>query len=240
MKKAAAVLVALALSAAAVAQTAPPPPEPATKPAAKPVVATAVPKPGTNSVAVLDTDLGKIVVEFFPEKAPRHVKNFLNLCKSGFYNGTKFHRTVPGFMVQGGDPNTRKGDPATWGTGGNVGPDGAEITVPAEFNDTPHLRGVLSMARAADPNSASSQFFICVADARFLDGKYTAFGRVLEGMDVVDKIVNAPAGPRGPNDPEGSRPVKPVVLRKATVEKRPVQATAPAGGTPEPAVPAGK
>jgi cyclophilin family peptidyl-prolyl cis-trans isomerase len=151
------------------------------------------------------------------------VKNFLNLCRTGFYNGTKFHRTVPGFMVQGGDPNTKTGDPSKWGTGGNVGPDGQEITVPAEFNDTPHVRGVLSMARSSDPNSASSQFFICVGDASFLDGKYTAFGRVVEGMEVVDKIVSAPAGPPSRLDQEGSRPVKPVVLRNAMVEKRPAQ-----------------
>jgi len=238
MKRIAAVLAAVALSAAAVAQQTPPPDKPAAPPSA-PAKAKPAP-PATRNVVVLDTDLGKIVVELLSEKAPRHVKNFLNLSRSGFYNGTKFHRTVPGFMVQGGDPNTRKGDIATWGTGGNVGANGVEITVPAEFNDTPHVRGVLSMARAQDPNSASSQFFICVADARFLDGQYTAFGRVIEGMDVVDKIVNAPAGPRGAQDPEGSRPVKPVVLRKATVEKRPVEATAPTGGTPEPAAPAGK
>lgn len=173
-----------------------------------------------DTLVVFETDYGKIVLEFFPDKAPNHVKNFIELSKSGFYNGTKFHRVVPGFMIQGGDPNTKGGDPSTWGRGGNYGPDGTEITLKAEFNDTHHARGVLSMARSMDPNSASSQFFICVADAGFLDGKYTAFGRVIEGMDVVDKIVNAPAGPKSQSDPEGSRPKNPVSIKKAYVIKR--------------------
>ncbi|NMC00483.1 MAG: peptidylprolyl isomerase [Thermoanaerobaculaceae bacterium] len=173
-----------------------------------------------DSLVVFETDYGKIVFEFFPDKAPNHVKNFIELSKSGFYNGTKFHRVVPGFMIQGGDPNTKGGDPSSWGTGGNYGPDGAEITLKAEFNDTHHARGILSMARAMDPNSASSQFFICVADAGFLDGKYTAFGKVIEGMDVVDKIVSAPAGPKSQSDPEGSRPKNPVSIKKAYVIKK--------------------
>jgi peptidyl-prolyl cis-trans isomerase B (cyclophilin B) len=173
-----------------------------------------------DTLVVFETDLGRIVFEFFPDKAPGHVKNFIELSKSGFYNGTKFHRTVPNFMIQGGDPNTKTGNPGTWGTGGNVGADGREITINAEFNDTHHARGVLSMARSQDPNSASSQFFVCVADAGFLDNKYTAFGKVIEGMDVADKIVSAPAGPKGPNDPEGSRPVKPVTIKKAYTIKR--------------------
>lgn len=210
-------LVALAAGLAAFAQGTPAP-KPA-QPAKAPAAAT---KPATVTVAVLETDLGKIVVEFLSDKAPRHAKNFQNLCKTGFYNGTKFHRTVPGFMIQGGDPNTKKDDPSTWGSGGNVGADGKEITVAAEFNDTPHVRGILSMARSNEPDSASSQFFLCVADARFLDGKYSAFGRVIEGMEVVDKIVSAPAGPRSQTDPEGSRPVKPVMIKKAYLEKRPV------------------
>lgn len=209
MKRLALALAALALCAAAAAQ------EPGAAPAPKPAKAPAAP---TQTVAVLDTDLGRIVIEFLPEKAPRHVKNFQALVKSGFYNGTKFHRTVPNFMVQGGDPNSKSADQSTWGTGGNVGPDGVEKTVPAEFSDTPHLRGVVSMARSSDPNSASSQFFICVADARFLDGQYSAFGRVIEGMDVVDKIVSAPAVMAGESVP--SRPVKPVAIKKATLEKR--------------------
>lgn len=173
-----------------------------------------------DTLVVFETDYGKIVFEFFPDKAPNHVKNFVDLAKSGFYNGTKFHRVIPHFMIQGGDPNTKSGNPSTWGQGGNYGPDGVEITLKAEFNDIHHTRGILSMARAMDPNSASSQFFICVDEAGFLDGKYTAFGRVIEGMDVVDKIVNAPAGPKSASDPEGSRPKNPVTIKKAYVIKR--------------------
>ncbi len=185
-----------------------------------------------DTLVVFETDLGKIVIEFFPDKAPGHVKNFIELSQSGFYNGTKFHRTVPGFMIQGGDPNTKAGDPSIWGTGGNVGPDGMEKTLKAEFNDVHHARGVLSMARSNDPNSASSQFFVCVADAGFLDNKYTAFGKVIEGMDVADKIVNAPAGPKGPRDPEGSRPIKPVSIKKAYTIKRSEYKPAAAPVTP--------
>lgn len=173
-----------------------------------------------DTLVVFETDYGRIVFEFFPEKAPNHVKNFIELSKNGFYNGTKFHRIIPGFMIQGGDPNTKDKDPSTWGTGGNYGPDGKEITLKAEFNDIHHERGILSMARAMDPDSASSQFFICVAEAGFLDRKYTAFGKVIEGMDVVDRIVNAERGPKSPSDPEGSRPKKPVSIKKAYVIKR--------------------
>lgn len=174
---------------------------------------------GTEPVAILETRLGKIEIRFFPEKAPHHVKNFIDLCRSGFFNGTKFHRVIPGFMIQGGDPNTIKGDPSTWGQGGHVGKDGREINLKAEFNDIHHARGIVSMARAQDPDSASSQFFICVADAGYLDHQYTAFGQVISGMDVVDKIVNAP---RGAQD----RPNNPVAIQKAWVEYRPLSAKA--------------
>jgi peptidyl-prolyl cis-trans isomerase B (cyclophilin B) len=180
----------------------------------------AAPTMDKDTLVVFETDMGKIVFDFFPDKAPNHVKNFIELSKSGFYNGIKFHRTVPNFMIQGGDPNTKTGDPGTWGQGGNTGADGREKTVNAEFNDVHHARGILSMARSQDPNSASSQFFICVADVGFLDNKYTAFGKVIEGMDVVDKIVNAPAGPKSASDPEGSRPQKPVSIKKAYTIKR--------------------
>jgi peptidyl-prolyl cis-trans isomerase B (cyclophilin B) len=173
-------------------------------------------KTAEEPVAVLQTTAGTIEIAFYPEKAPDTVKNFIGLCKSGFYNGTKFHRIIPGFMIQGGDPNTRNGDPSTWGTGGHVGKDGREITVKAEFNDIHHARGIVSMARSQDPDSASSQFFICVADAGYLDHQYTAFGHVIQGMDVVDKIVNAP------RDPSNDRPKNPVTIRKAWVEMRPV------------------
>jgi peptidyl-prolyl cis-trans isomerase B (cyclophilin B) len=136
--------------------------------------------------AVIETRFGEIEVEFLPDKAPGHVKNFVDLAKKGFYDGTTFHRVIPGFMIQGGDPNTkdREGGRERHGTGG------PGYTIKAEFNDVPHKRGVVSMARAQDPNSAGSQFFICVKDSAFLDRQYTAFGRVVRGMEVADKIVN--------------------------------------------------
>ncbi len=136
--------------------------------------------------AVIETKFGKIELEFFPDKAPGHVENFQKLARQGFYDGTTFHRVIPGFMIQGGCPNTKPGAAGRPGTGG------PGYNIDAEFNDTPHKRGVLSMARAADPNSAGSQFFICVADSPFLDGQYTAFGRVISGMEVADQIVNQP------------------------------------------------
>lgn len=142
--------------------------------------------------AIITTKFGEIELEFFPDKAPKHVKNFLNLARQGFYDKTIFHRVIPGFMIQGGDPNTKDLTKThTYGTGG------PGYTIKAEFNDTPHKRGILSMARAQDPNSAGCQFFICVADSNFLDGQYTAFGRVVRGMEVADQIVNVP---RNAND----------------------------------------
>jgi len=142
--------------------------------------------------AVLKTSLGDIEIEFFPAKAPGHVKNFLDLARKGVYDGTTFHRVIPGFMIQGGDPNTR--DPE--GSRGAHGAGGPGYTIKAEFNDTSHKRGIVSMARAQDPNSAGSQFFIVVKDSNFLDGNYTAFGQVVRGMDVADKIVSSPRDPR--------------------------------------------
>lgn len=118
-----------------------------------------------------------------PEDAPETVRNFEKLAGSGFYDGTLFHRIIPGFMIQGGDPNTKGGDQSTWGNGG------PGYTIKAEFNARPHKRGAVSMARASDPDSAGSQFFIVTTDSLFLDRQYTAFGEVVEGMDVADKIV---------------------------------------------------
>jgi len=139
--------------------------------------------------AIIETKFGEIELELLPDKAPGHVKNFVDLAKKGFYDGTTFHRVIPGFMIQGGDPNTKDltAPRARHGTGNNPG-----HTIKAEFNDTPHKRGVLSMARSNDPNSASCQFFICVADSAFLDRQYSAFGRVVKGIEVADQIVNAP------------------------------------------------
>ncbi len=145
--------------------------------------------------AVIETKFGNIELRFFPEVAPSHVNNFVELTKKGFYDGTTFHRVIPGFMIQGGDPNSKNPDKSTHGMGG------PGYTVKAEFNDKPHKRGTLSMARAANPDSAGSQFFICVADSPFLDRQYTVFGEVASGIEVVDKIVNQPRDGRdNPNE----------------------------------------
>ena len=149
-----------------------------------------------KAIGVIETVHGTIKLELFEDKAPGHVKNFKDLVGKEFYNGTTFHRVIPGFMIQGGDPNSKSDNRSSHGTGG------PGHTIDAEFNDTKHERGVLSMARSQDPNSAGSQFFICVKDSFFLDGQYTAFGRVIEGMDVADKIVNEP---RDSNDNPNER-----------------------------------
>ncbi len=141
--------------------------------------------------AIIKTKYGDMEVTFFPEQAPKHVENFLSLAKSGFYNGTIFHRVIPGFMIQGGDPNTKDPTkPETYGMGG------PSQRLNAEFNEIPHRRGILSMARTSDPNSAGSQFFIVVKDSNFLDRQYTVFGEVVKGMEVADKIVSLPRNAR--------------------------------------------
>ena len=137
----------------------------------------------TNEVAVIETAYGDMVIEFWPDVAPKTVENFKKLAKKGFYDGTAFHRIVKGFMIQGGDPLTK--DPsaeARWGTGD------PGYKVDAEFNEKPHVRGVISMARSSDPNSAGSQFFICLGDAAFLNRQYTAFGKLIKGDDVLGKL----------------------------------------------------
>ena len=152
---------------------------------------------GQAPKAVIKTKFGDMEIVFFPEKAPNHVQNFIKLAKSGYYNGTIFHRVIPGFMIQGGDPNTKDPKkPETYGMGG------PSEKLKAEFNDTPHRRGIVSMARTNDPNSAGSQFFIVVKDSNFLDRQYTAFGEVVKGMEVADKIVSLPRNPRNdlPNE----------------------------------------
>jgi cyclophilin family peptidyl-prolyl cis-trans isomerase len=160
-----------------------------------------------NKVAELQTSEGEIHIRFFPGEAPGHVRNFIDLAQKGFYNGTKFHRVIPGFMIQGGDPNTIKGDPSTWGTGG------ADNNINQEFSEISHRRGIVSMARANHPDSASSQFFIVVKDSTFLDRQYTVFGEVTKGMDVVDKIV---AAPKGANDrPNNPVSITGIVIRDA-------------------------
>jgi len=136
--------------------------------------------------AVIETKFGNIELKFFPDVAPNHVNNFIELAKKGFYDGTTFHRVIPGFMIQGGDPNSKSPDKATHGMGG------PGYTVKAEFNAMPHKKGTLSMARSASPDSAGSQFFICVAAAPFLDRQYTVFGEVVSGIEAADKIVGQP------------------------------------------------
>ena len=138
------------------------------------------------STAIIETNLGTIVFKLLPDLAPETVRNFEKLAKDGFYNGTLFHRVIPGFMIQGGDPNTKTANKSTWGMGG------PGHTIKAEFSSRSHHRGIVSMARAQDPNSAGSQFFIVTTDSTFLDRQYTVFGEVTEGMDVADKIVNLP------------------------------------------------
>ena len=141
-------------------------------------------------LVILHTNLGKIVIELFPNDAPNHVVNFIKLSEDGFYDGTIFHRIIPGFMIQGGDPNTKDGDKSTWGTGG------PSNFVNAEFNTIKHNRGIVSMARSADPNSAGSQFFIVHKDSNFLDEQYTAFGRIVteESFETLDKIASVETG----------------------------------------------
>jgi peptidyl-prolyl cis-trans isomerase B (cyclophilin B) len=137
----------------------------------------------TDEVAVIQTSQGQMVIQFWPDVAPKTVENFKKLARQGYYDGTAFHRIVKGFMIQGGDPLTK--DPGAqnqWGTGG------PGYQIKAEFNARPHVRGVISMARSQDPDSAGSQFFICLADARFLDRQYTAFGALVQGDDVLGRI----------------------------------------------------
>lgn len=141
-------------------------------------------------------ELGKIKIELYNDVAPKHVANFDSLVAEKFFDGTAFHRVIPNFMIQGGDPNSKDKPKHTWGMG-----DPSQTRVPAEFSKLNHKRGIISAARAQDPNSASSQFFICVANVPHLDGQYSIFGEVLEGMETVDKIVSAPRDGRdNPND----------------------------------------
>jgi peptidyl-prolyl cis-trans isomerase B (cyclophilin B) len=164
-----------------------------------------------DKLAVLETNLGTIVIEFFPEDAPNHVDNFIGLTESGFYDGVFFHRIIPGFMIQGGDPNTIAGDPSTWGTGGPT------TSIDAEFNTIKHNRGIVSMARSADPNSGGSQFFIVHADSNFLDEQYTVFGRIVtdESFETLDKIASVETSSQDrPQNPEQ------VKITKATTVSR--------------------
>ncbi len=151
------------------------------------------PPPDPGPKAIIKTKFGDIHIKFFPDLAPRHVENFIKLAKAGFYNGTIFHRVIPGFMIQGGDPNTKSSlRKETYGLGGPKDAKGEPITLKAEFSDVPHTRGIVSMARASQPDTAGSQFFIVVENSPSLDRKYTVFGEVIKGMGVADKIVQLP------------------------------------------------
>ncbi len=165
----------------------------------------------SDNIAILKTSLGNITIEFFPEAAPKHVNSFLNLSNTGFYDGTIFHRIVKNFVIQGGDPTTKNSTQKDrWGTGG------PGYTIDAEFNDIPHERGVLSMARTADPNSAGSQFFIVTKDSKFLDNQYTVFGRVIDGMEIVDKIEDLTTN-QSSDQPIDFEKAK---IQKVTIEQR--------------------
>jgi peptidyl-prolyl cis-trans isomerase B (cyclophilin B) len=163
-----------------------------------------------NEVAIIKTGAGEMVIEFWPDVAPKTVENFKALAKKGFYDGTCFHRIVKGFMIQGGDPLTKdlKAE-GQWGTGG------PGHKVKAEFNDKAHVRGVISMARSQDPDSAGSQFFICLADARFLDKQYTAFGKLAKGDEVLGKIGDTPTTRGGGG--ENSRPTSRVAVESIKI-----------------------
>ena len=160
------------------------------KPEAKPVY---YPPSDPGPKAIIKTKFGDMHVKFYPDLAPRHVENFIKLANSGFYNGTIFHRVIPGFMIQGGDPNTKDSlKKETYGQGGPKDAKGNPILLKAEFSDTPHKRGIVSMARASEPDTAGSQFFIVVENSPFLDRKYTVFGEVIKGLGVADKIADLP------------------------------------------------
>jgi peptidyl-prolyl cis-trans isomerase B (cyclophilin B) len=160
------------------------------------------PPPPPGPKAIIKTRFGEMEMKFFPELAPKHVENFIKLAKSGFYNGTIFHRVIPGFMIQGGDPNTKNSlRKETFGQGGPKDEKGNPILLKAEFSDTPHKRGIVSMARAGEPDTAGSQFFIVVEDSFFLDRKYTVFGEITRGLGIADKIVGLPRNEQDlPND----------------------------------------
>jgi peptidyl-prolyl cis-trans isomerase B (cyclophilin B) len=163
-----------------------------------------------NEVAIINTTAGEMVIDFWTEVAPQTVENFKKLARQGFYNGTAFHRIMKGFMIQGGDPLTKDATMAgRWGTGG------PGYQIKAEFNDKTHVRGVISMARSQQPDSAGSQFFICLGDAKFLDRQYTAFGRLLKGDDVLGKIGDTPVTQS--NGGEMSKPTARVGVESVTI-----------------------
>jgi len=166
-----------------------------------------------SEVAVIKTTHGEMVIEFWPDVAPQTVENFKKLARQGYFDGTAFHRIVKGFMIQGGDPLTKDAKAESrWGTGG------PGYQIKAEFNDKAHVRGVISMARSQNPDSAGSQFFICLADARFLDRQYTAFGKLIQGDEVLGAIGDTPTTHGGGG--EKSRPTARVGVESITIAAR--------------------
>ncbi len=214
--------LALALGAATTAPAAP------AKPKKRPTPKTAKARDYARTLAILHTSQGDVTVRFFHDRAPNHVKNFVDLAASGFYDGTLFHRVIRDFVVQGGDPLTK--DPKNafiWGNAGKVDAKGNPVTLKPEFNDTSHRRGIVSMARSSAPDSASSQFFIVLKDYPSLDRQYTAFGEVVKGMDVVDRI--AAASDPDPSNPNLGRPRNyQKLVSVELVEEPPATAASPA------------
>ncbi len=169
--------------------------------------------PAANEVAVLKTSYGEMTIAFWPDVAPKTVANFKKLARDGFYDGTAFHRIIKGFMIQGGCPNTKEGQSGPPGTGG------PGYKIKAEFNAKAHVRGVISMARSAHPDSAGSQFFLCHGEAKFLDRQYTAFGQLIKGDEVLEQIANLPTQAGGGS--EKSVPISRVALESVTIVAKP-------------------
>jgi peptidyl-prolyl cis-trans isomerase B (cyclophilin B) len=184
----------------------------AQKPAAK--AAKPAAKPTANEVAVMETSKGRMVVEFWEKDAPQTVANFKKLARQGYFDGTGFHRIIKGFMIQGGDPKSKNANASDLGTGG------PGYTVKDEFNSHPHVKGVLSMANTGTPNSAGSQFFVMHGTSPNLDGHYTAFGRLIAGMDVLDKIANSSTAPNPSMPGENSKPMDWTTLKSMKIMSR--------------------
>jgi peptidyl-prolyl cis-trans isomerase B (cyclophilin B) len=164
----------------------------------------------SNEVAIIKTTEGDMVLSFWEDAAPKTVENFKKLAKSGFYNGTAFHRIIKGFMIQGGDPLTKdESKKDFWGTGD------PGYKIKAEFNDKKHVKGVISMARSQHPDSAGSQFFICLAPCQSLDNQYTGFGQLIKGDDVLEKIGNTPVTASGRGEP--SSPTKRIEIKSVEI-----------------------
>jgi peptidyl-prolyl cis-trans isomerase B (cyclophilin B) len=222
------ILAALALGLLAATAA----PAAAAKPKKKPVPkAAAKARDDAHTLALVHTSQGDFTIRFFHDRAPGHVKNFLDLAASGFYDGTLFHRVIRDFVVQGGDPLTK--DPKNsyiWGNAGKTDAKGNPVTLKPEFNDTSHKRGIVSMARSSAPDSASSQFFVVLKDYPSLDRQYTAFGEVVKGMDVVDRI--AVSSDPDPSNPTLGKPRNPQKLNSIELLAEP---SAPAPASPAPA-----